>query len=84
MEYLEGTDLRTKLNNQSFKENDAIRILMQILSAIAYIHDNNIVHRDIKPENIFVCSDGTVKLLDFGLATNVLTGRLDEGCGSIH
>ena len=38
----------------------------------------------MKPENIFICSDNVVKIIDFGLATNVLTGTLNEGCGSIH
>lgn len=84
MEYLEGKDLRTLLDRQVFSETDVISILIQISSALTYIHHNNIVHRDLKPENIFICNNNIVKIIDFGLATTILTGLLTEGCGSIH
>lgn len=50
-------------------DEDAVAwIMAQLLSAVAYLHDNNIVHRDIKPENILVNSPADIKLADFGLA----------------
>ena len=45
-----------------------VRVMEQLLSALAYAHDKGIVHRDIKPSNVFVLRDGTIKVVDFGLA----------------
>jgi serine/threonine-protein kinase len=47
---------------------EAVDICKQILDVLAVAHEKGIIHRDIKPENIFVLSDGTVKVLDFGIA----------------
>ena len=47
--------------------------MRQIVSAINYCHANSIIHRDIKPENVMINSQGTVKLLDFGLSMQVKT-----------
>lgn len=53
----------------------AADIVMQAAEALSYAHEQGLVHRDIKPENLLVCSDGTVKILDFGLA---MTDENDE------
>lgn len=69
MEYLEGCDLKTMLNNgQKFEEKDLVKWWNQMVYALNYTHANGIIHRDIKPGNIFVCPDGDIKLLDFGIA----------------
>ena len=65
-----------KTREGCFAEDEASRIIYQVLTAIRYLHEHGIVHRDIKPENIlFSSSDGdSIKLIDFGLAR-----RWDEG-----
>ena len=49
----------------------ALLALLAIARAMAYAHERGVVHRDLKLENVFVCSSGTVKVLDFGLATDI-------------
>lgn len=48
-----------------------LSILVSVARAMAYAHERGIVHRDLKLENVFLCSSGTVKVLDFGLATDI-------------
>ena len=67
MELLEGETLSTKIA-RGMTWRDAIAIGSQIADALAAAHDRGVVHRDLKPANIFVLGDGTVKVLDFGLA----------------
>jgi len=68
MEYVEGKTLREVLNDQKFDESVILKIVRQIADALAATHQRGIVHRDIKPENIIVAANGTIKVLDFGLA----------------
>ena len=71
-EFCAGLDVLSQIQKTDhFKESDAISIFRQILSAILYCHDNNIVHRDIKADNIiFTKNDihSPVKLIDFGIS----------------
>jgi len=64
----EGETLRARIRRGPLAVNDAIDIARQIATGLARAHERGIVHRDVKPENIFLTSDGTVKVLDFGLA----------------
>lgn len=69
MEYLEGENLRERLQRQgAIALKEAVDITLQVLSALEHAHRMGVVHRDIKPENIHLLPDGLVKLTDFGIA----------------
>ncbi len=69
MEYVDGHTLREVLNDQgTLDPQEAARIVQQVLEALDYSHDMGIVHRDIKPGNVMVGDDGSVKVMDFGIA----------------
>jgi serine/threonine protein kinase/Tol biopolymer transport system component len=68
MELVEGEDLSERLTRGAIPVDEAIAIAKQIAEALEGAHEHGIVHRDLKPANIKVRSDGTVKVLDFGLA----------------
>ena len=68
MELVEGEDLSQRIARGAIPIDDALPIAKQITEALEAAHEQGIVHRDLKPANIKVRSDGTVKVLDFGLA----------------
>jgi serine/threonine protein kinase len=68
MELVEGEDLSQRIARGSIPINEALPIAKQIADALEAAHEQNIIHRDLKPANIKVRPDGTVKVLDFGLA----------------
>lgn len=73
MEFLEGCDLRTWYEqNNGLSYPDAVRILTCVTDALLIVHSMRILHRDISPDNIFLCDDGSVKLIDFGAAKQVV------------
>ena len=67
-ELLEGETLRETIERGRLAPRAVVGYAMQIAKGLAAAHDKDIVHRDLKPDNIFITSDGTVKILDFGLA----------------
>jgi eukaryotic-like serine/threonine-protein kinase len=68
MELVEGDDLSQRLARGSIPLDEALAIAKQLAEALAAAHEQGIIHRDLKPANIKVRADGTVKVLDFGLA----------------
>ena len=72
LEYCPGDffDYVVKRNFGKLSEDDALRILHQVGSAVAYMHVKGYAHRDIKPENILVDGHGNIKLCDFGFTAN--------------
>src|SRR5436190_21500052 len=68
MELVEGEDLAQRLSRGPIPVEDAGPIARQIAEALEAAHELGIVHRDLKPANVKVRADGTVKVLDFGLA----------------
>lgn len=68
MEYIEGIDLSTTAKVRELPHAGKIDIIIQVLKALSYAHQNNVIHRDIKPDNILIDDNGNVKILDFGIA----------------
>jgi len=79
MEKVEGTDLRDVLDEEgTLSAEDAGDILRQLAAALAFAHERGIVHRDVKPANAAIDEDGTVKLMDFGIAGRITRGETRE------
>jgi serine/threonine-protein kinase len=68
MELIEGEDLSERISRGPIPVEEAVAIALQIAEALEAAHEQGIVHRDLKPANIKLKPDGTVKVLDFGLA----------------
>ena len=68
MEYVEGTPLTDHCDRRRCSIRERLRVFTTVADAVQHAHQNLIVHRDLKPSNILVTDDGTVKLLDFGIA----------------
>ena len=79
MTYVEGESLRSRLlREKQLPIPAAIRITCDIISATSYAHKRGIVHRDIKPENVIIARDGSVYVLDFGIARAIVESGLDR------
>jgi serine/threonine protein kinase len=68
MEYIDGQSIDAYAAEHALSVERRLGLFFQVLDAVGHAHDNLIVHRDLKPSNILVTRDGTVKLLDFGIA----------------
>jgi serine/threonine-protein kinase len=76
MEWCPGRLLRQILDEGRIPQDRAIRIAIEVLKALDYIHANGVVHRDLKPENIMVDDHDHIKLIDFGIAGDTTSRRL--------
>ncbi|NLF25186.1 MAG: serine/threonine protein kinase [Deltaproteobacteria bacterium] len=69
MELVEGETLEEIIDrDEKLSLEDQLKILYQIVAALHFAHQKNVVHRDLKPANVFICPDQSVKLMDFGVA----------------
>jgi Tol biopolymer transport system component len=80
MELVEGEDLSVRLARGPMPLSEALPVAKQVADAVEAAHDQGIIHRDLKPANIKVRPDGTVKVLDFGLA-RAMTAGSDSAAG---
>ncbi|HHY23833.1 MAG TPA: Stk1 family PASTA domain-containing Ser/Thr kinase [Clostridiaceae bacterium] len=88
MEYIDGITLKEYIvRNGPLDWKDAVRIAIQICSAIEHAHSKQIIHRDIKPQNILMTQDGIAKVTDFGIARAVTSSTITmvgSTIGSVH
>lgn len=88
MEYIDGITLKEHIEKEGvLKWKQCVHYITQILRALQHAHDRGIVHRDIKPQNIMVFPDGTIKVMDFGIAKFAREeGKTisDKAIGSVH
>jgi serine/threonine-protein kinase len=76
MEWCEGRLLRYILDEGRLPQDRVLRIAIEVLDALNYIHAHGVVHRDLKPENIMVDEHDNIKLIDFGIAGDTAARRL--------
>ncbi len=79
MEYIEGPTVKEYLCKEGkLSADEAVEMTLQILKGIAHAHHHRIIHRDIKPQNILMTKNGTLKILDFGIARALSETALTE------
>ena len=87
-EYVRGETLRDRLNFTSVHHLsllEACEVMLQLTEGVQYIHEHGIVHCDLKPDNLFYLSDGSIKISDFGISTEI--GEKTKGdavSGTVH
>ncbi len=88
MEYIDGVTLNQYIHHQGrLRWKDSVHFLEQILRALQHAHDHGVVHRDIKSQNIMLQRDGSIKVMDFGIARfareDIRSGQ-NKAIGSVH
>ncbi len=73
MEYVDGLRLTDYCSQHKCSIEELIQLFREVCGAVQYAHQHSVIHRDLKPSNILVKSDGSVRLLDFGIAKHIDT-----------
>lgn len=68
MEYVDGVPITEYCSHNKCSIDERLRLIRSVAEAVQYAHERNVIHRDLKPSNILVRADGSVRLLDFGIA----------------
>ncbi len=88
MEYIDGITLKEYIENEKILTwKDSVHFIIQVLRALQHAHDKGIVHRDIKPQNIMLFTDGTIKVMDFGIAKSAKEQAYtatDQAIGTVY
>ena len=80
MEFLRGVSLAARMTSPPpLTLDDKLNIIAQLANALSYAHEQGVVHRDVKPANVFILPDGSVKLLDFGVAKLTTSNLTRQG-----
>ena len=88
VEYIDGITLKQYMENRKvLSRQETVIFTATILKAMAHAHENGIIHRDLKPQNIMILRDGTLKIMDFGIARLSTANQhtvADKAIGSVH
>jgi DNA-binding NarL/FixJ family response regulator/tRNA A-37 threonylcarbamoyl transferase component Bud32 len=71
MEFFDGGDLNKRLDNKALPPEEALQIFRELMFALGDIHEQGILHRDLKPQNLMFRADGSLAIVDFGVAKHV-------------
>ena len=82
MEFFEGGDLNRRLDGKPFPPEEALKLFRDLMFALGDIHEKGILHRDLKPQNLMFRTDGSLAIVDFGIAKDI--GAVDRtGAGEV-
>src|ERR1043166_4984124 len=80
MEYLQGQTLDEVMQvTRPLPEKDALQIASRLCDALEYMHEHDVIHRDLKPQNVMLCNDGSLRIMDFGIAKAGSSKRITFG-----
>jgi serine/threonine-protein kinase PpkA len=71
MEFFDGGDLNKRLDNKALPPEESLQIFRELMFALGDIHEQGILHRDLKPQNLMFRADGSLAVLDFGIAKHI-------------
>jgi len=85
MEYVVGTTLEEVIKKQTFMPWDqSLDVCIQVARGLAFAHERGIIHRDIKPANVYMCEDGTAKILDMGLSKDISADAASQSFNTLE